>query len=168
MIVRQGWFSSLIARRLVGIQTPWRLRLKAIYYLVGAGIFCLFLGPPEFNCRFSFTPVFQWRCVIYRCLNAFVLSSRHLGFIVISLLLWLNNWLVRKTSLGPNKYMFEPQWKWGWGLGACKVYLNPPVIFYWLFQVGAFALVPSCLMFVVLVIISTIMYVSPFSCIWIL
>ena len=25
-------------------------------------VFCLLVGPPGFNCRFSFAPVFQWCC----------------------------------------------------------------------------------------------------------
>ena len=34
-----------------------------LFILVGLGrSFCLLLGPPEFNCWFSFAPVFQWCC----------------------------------------------------------------------------------------------------------
>ena len=35
-----------------------------LFILVGLGpeLFCLLLGPPGFNCWFSFAPVFQWCC----------------------------------------------------------------------------------------------------------
>ena len=52
---------SLIARRWVGRQTRWWPRHKAIYFSwFGPEFFCLLLGPPVFNCWFSFAPVFQW------------------------------------------------------------------------------------------------------------
>ena len=54
---------SLIARRWVGRQTQWWPRHKAIYFSWSRPeIFCLLLGPPGFNCWFSFAPVFQWCC----------------------------------------------------------------------------------------------------------
>ena len=38
-------------------------RHKAIYFSwLGPELFCPFLGPPGFNCWFSFAPVFQWCC----------------------------------------------------------------------------------------------------------
>ena len=49
--------------------------------------FCLLLGPPGFNCWFSFAPVFQWCCSTPQgspCVgrNTF-LSSPHLCFITV-------------------------------------------------------------------------------------
>ena len=66
----------------------WWLRHKAIYFSwFGPELFCLLLGPPGFNCWFSFAPVFQWCCStpqgspgIGR--NTF-LSSPHLCFIIV-------------------------------------------------------------------------------------
>ena len=63
-------------------------RHKAIYFSwFGPELFCLLLGPPGFNCWFSFAPVFQWCCStpqgspgIGR--NTF-LSSPHLCFIIV-------------------------------------------------------------------------------------
>ena len=52
---------SLIARRWVGRQTQWWPRHKAIYFSwLGPELFCPLLGPPGFNCWFSFASVFQW------------------------------------------------------------------------------------------------------------
>ena len=50
-----------------------------------------------------------------------------------------------------------------------NVNLSPPVIYYRPFQLGAFIVVPSCLMFVLLVILVLfpIMYVSLYSYVWI-
>ena len=64
----QSWLitllPSLIARRWVGRQTQWWPRHKAIYFSwLGPELFCLLLGPPGFNCWFSFAPVFQWCCL---------------------------------------------------------------------------------------------------------
>ena len=54
---------SLTAPRWVGRQTRWWPRHKAIYFSwFGPVLFCLLLGPPGFNCWFSFAPVFQWCC----------------------------------------------------------------------------------------------------------
>ena len=51
---------SLIASRWVGRQTQWWPRHKAIYFSwFWPDFFCLLLGPPGFNCWFSFAPVFQ-------------------------------------------------------------------------------------------------------------
>ena len=49
--------------------------------------FCLLLGPPGFNCWFSFAPVFQWCCSTSQGFpgvgrNTF-LSSPHLCFITV-------------------------------------------------------------------------------------
>ena len=49
--------------------------------------FCLLLGPPGFNCWFSFAPVFQWCCSTPQGSlgvghNTF-LSSPHLCFITV-------------------------------------------------------------------------------------
>ena len=43
--------------------------------------------------------------------------------------------------------------KWGWGLVHRKVKLNPPVIYYRPFRIGAFTVVLSRLMFVLLVVL---------------
>ena len=79
---------SLIARRWVGRQTRWWPRHKAIYFSwFGPELFCLLLGPPGFNCWFSFAPVFQCCCSAPRGSsgvgrNTF-LSSPHLCFIIV-------------------------------------------------------------------------------------
>ena len=69
-------------------QTQWWPRHKAFYFSwFGPELFCLLLGPPGFNCWFSFAPVFQWCCStpegspgVGR--NTF-LSSPHLCFITV-------------------------------------------------------------------------------------
>ena len=79
---------SLIARRLVGRQTQWCSRHKAIYFSwFGPELFCLLLGPPGFDCWFSSAPVFQWCCSTPQGSpgvgrNTF-LSSPHLCFVVV-------------------------------------------------------------------------------------
>ena len=79
---------SLIARQWVGRQTQWWPRHKAIYFSwLGPELFCLLLGPPGFNCWFSFAPVFQWYCSTPQGSpgvgrNTF-LSSPHLCFIIV-------------------------------------------------------------------------------------
>ena len=50
--------------------------------------FCLLLGPPGFNCWFSFAPVFQWWCSTLQGSpgvgrNTLFLSSSHLCFIIV-------------------------------------------------------------------------------------
>ena len=50
--------------------------------------FCLLLGPPGFNCWFSFAPVFQWCCLTPQGSpgvgrNTMFLSSPHLYFIIV-------------------------------------------------------------------------------------
>ena len=61
---------------------------KAIYFSwFGPELFCLLLGPPGFNCWFSFAPVFQWCCSTPQespgvGRNTF-LSSPHLCFIIV-------------------------------------------------------------------------------------
>ena len=54
---------------------------------MGRELFCLKLGPPGFNCWFSFAPVFQWCCSTPQGSpgvgrNTF-LSSPHLCFITV-------------------------------------------------------------------------------------
>ena len=49
---------------------------------------CLLLGPPGFNCWFSFAPVFQWCCSTPQGSpgvghNTLFLSSPHLCFIIV-------------------------------------------------------------------------------------
>ena len=67
---------------------PNGFRHKAIYFSwFGPELFCLLLGPPGFNCWFSFAPVFQWCCSASRGSpgvgrNTF-LSSPHLCFIIV-------------------------------------------------------------------------------------
>ena len=51
-------------------------------------LFCLLLGPPGFNCWFSFAPVFQWCCSTPQGSpgvgrNTLFLSSPHLCFIIV-------------------------------------------------------------------------------------
>ena len=61
---------------------------KTIYFSwFGPELFCLLLGPPGFNCWFSFAPVFQWCCSTPQGSpgvgrNTF-LSSPHLCFIIV-------------------------------------------------------------------------------------
>ena len=80
--------SRATARRWVGRQTRWWPRHKAIYFSwFEPELFCLLLGPPGFNCWFSFAPVFQWCCSAPRGSpgvgrNTF-LSSPHLCFIIV-------------------------------------------------------------------------------------
>ena len=60
---KQTLLSSLIARQLVGRQTQWWARHKAIYFSwLDWSCFCLLLGPRGFNCWFYFAPVFKWCC----------------------------------------------------------------------------------------------------------
>ena len=75
---------------------------------------CLLLGPPGFNCWFSFAPVFQWCCSTPQgspgvVRNTF-LSSPHLCFITVFICDYLFHvmihWWVRKPPLGPNNCMF--------------------------------------------------------------
>ena len=81
-------FPSLIASRWVGRQTRWWPRHKAIYFSwFGPEHFCLLLGPPVFNCWFSFAPVFQWCCSAPRgspVVGRYTfLSSPHFCFIIV-------------------------------------------------------------------------------------
>ena len=61
-----------------------------LFILVGWGriFFYLLLGPPGFNCWFSFAPVFQWCCSTSQGSpgvghNTLFLSSPHLCFIIV-------------------------------------------------------------------------------------
>ena len=75
---------------------------------------CLLLGPPGFNCWFSFAQVFQWCCSTPQgspgvgC-NMF-LSSPHLCFITVFICDYLFHvmihWWVRKPPRGLNNCMF--------------------------------------------------------------
>ena len=68
------------------------------------------------------------------------------------LLLWLYQFMAiayfRKPPCGPNKCMFWTTIKVIVRVGIRKVYLNPSMMYYWPFQIGAFVVVPSCSMFV--------------------
>ena len=82
-------FASLFNCTPVGRrQTRWWPRHKAIYFnWFGPELFCLLLGPPGFNCWFSFAQVFQWCCSTPQGSpgvgrNTF-LSSPHLYFIIV-------------------------------------------------------------------------------------
>ena len=82
-------FASLFNCTPVGRgQTQWWPRHKVIYFSwFGPERFCLLLGPPGFNCWFSFAPVFQWCCSTPQGSpgvgrNTF-LSSPHLCFIIV-------------------------------------------------------------------------------------
>ena len=89
-------------------QTQWWPRHKAIYFSwLGPRPFCLLLGPPGFNCWFSFAPVLPWCCStplgppsVGR--NTLFLSSPHLCFIIVLSVIYLFPWWVRKPSRGPN------------------------------------------------------------------
>ena len=55
---------------------------------LGLELLCLLLGPPGFNCWFSFAPVFQWCCSTAQGFpgvgqNTLFLSSTHLCFIIV-------------------------------------------------------------------------------------
>ena len=67
------------------MKTDWHEpQHKAIAFRwLGLEFFCLLLGPPGFNCWFSFAPVFQWCCSILKGSpgvgrNTLCLSSPHL------------------------------------------------------------------------------------------
>ena len=126
---------SLIARRWVGRQTQWWPRHKAIYFSwFGPDLFCLLLGPPGFNCWFSFAPVFQWCCSTSQGSpgvgrNTF-LSSPHLCFIIVFICdLFVSrddHWWIRKPSPDRTTVCFEPWQKLRARLGTRKTGLSPP------------------------------------------
>ena len=109
-------FPSLFNCTPVGRASDSMLWHKAIYFSwLGPELFCLLLGPPGFNCWFSFAPVFQWCCstpqgspvsVTTRCFCRVLIfvSSQYLS--VIYLFPVMIHWWVRKTSRGTNNYMF--------------------------------------------------------------
>ena len=72
-----------------GRQTQLWPRHKAIYFSwLGPELFCLLLGPTDFNCWFPFAPVFQWCCSAPRGSpgigrNTLFLLSPHLFFIIV-------------------------------------------------------------------------------------
>ena len=108
-IVLRTLLPSLIARRWVGCQTQWWPRHKAIYFS-----WWMLLGPPGFNCWFSFAPAFQWCCSTPQRSpgvgrNMF-LSSPHLCFIKYLSLIYLFpvmiHWWVKTPARGPNNCMF--------------------------------------------------------------
>ena len=80
---------------------------------LGPELFCPLLGPPGFNCWFSFAPVFQWVARHPRNLQVSVatrfcrvlisVSSQYLS--VIYLFPLMIHW-VRNPSCGPNNCMF--------------------------------------------------------------
>ena len=83
-------FASLFNRhRWVRCQTHRWPGHQTIYFSwLGSELFCLLLGPPGFNCWFSFAPVFQWCCSTPQGSpgvgrNTFFLSSPHLCFIIV-------------------------------------------------------------------------------------
>ena len=79
----------VLENRWVGRQTQCWPRHKAVYFSwFGPELFCLLLGPPGFNCWFSFAPVFQWCCSTPQGSpgvgrNTLFLSSPHLCFIIV-------------------------------------------------------------------------------------
>ena len=80
--------SSLIACRLVGLQTLWWFRLKdlSIDEMVGAWCFGCFSGPPEFTCWISFAQVFSF---IYCWVLIFALFP---SYILIYMFLEMMHW----------------------------------------------------------------------------
>ena len=88
ILIIMGYRYECVFCRWVGRQTRWWHRHKAIYFSwFGPELFCLLLGPPGFNCWFSFAPVFQWCCSAPRGSpgvgrNTFP-SSPHLCFIIV-------------------------------------------------------------------------------------
>ena len=124
----------------VGRQTQWWPRHKAIYFSwLGPELFCLLLGPPGFNCWFSFAPVFQWCCSTPQGSpgvgrNTLFLSSPHLCFIIVFVcdlfvsrddpLMSLGNPQADLTTV-----CFEPWQKPRARLGSRKTGLTPPPLF---------------------------------------
>ena len=109
--------------------------------LVGLGrsfLFCLLLGPPEFNCWFSFAPVFQWCCSTPQGSpgvgrNTLFLSSPHLCFIVVFIRgLFVSPWWsideLKNQHADRTTVCFEPWQKPRARLGSCKTGLSPPSI----------------------------------------
>ena len=127
---------SLIPRRWVGRQTQWWPRHKAIYFSwLGPELFCLLLGPPGFNCWFSFALVFQWCCSIPQGSpgvgrNTF-LSSPHLCFIIVFVCdLFVSPWWsideLENLHADRTTVCFEPWQKPRARLGSRKTGLSPP------------------------------------------
>ena len=89
-ITVNNFASLLIARRWVGRQTQWWPRHKAIYFSwLGPELFCLLLGPPGFNCWFSFAPVVLFDTPgISRCRSQHVVSVESSSLFHDSIYLW--------------------------------------------------------------------------------
>ena len=130
--------SSLIARLWVGLQTQWWPRHKAIYFSwLEPELFYLLLGPPWFNCWFSFAPVFQWYCSTPQGSsgvgrNMLFLSSPHLCFIIVFICdLFFSPWwsVDGLESLHADRKIvcFEPWRKPRARLGSRKTGLRSPV-----------------------------------------
>ena len=118
-------------------QTQWWPRHKAIYFSwLGSELFCLLLGPPGFNCWFSFAPVFQWCCSTPQGSpgvgrNSLFLSSPDLCFIIVficDLFVSRDDPLMSKKNLHADRttVCFEPSQKPSVRLGSRKTGLSPP------------------------------------------
>ena len=104
----------LFSVKTINTCTQTEANRKRKHCWLGPELFCLLLGPPRFNCWFSFAPVFQWCCstperspgVAIRCFCRVLnfVSSQYLS--VIYLFPVMIHWWVRKPSLGPNNFMF--------------------------------------------------------------
>ena len=127
---------SLITRRWVGRPTQWWPWHKAIYFSwLEPELFCRLLGPPGFNCWFSFAPVFQSVARHPRDLQVSVgtrfcrvlISVSSLYLSVIYLFPVMIHWWVRKPSWGPNNCMFWAMTEAEGEVGYRKAGFSPPV-----------------------------------------
>ena len=129
----------LIAHPWVRRQTQWWPRHKAIYFSwLGPELFCLLLGPPGFNCWFSFAPcsvpvVLFDTPGISRCRSQHI-SVESSSLFHHSIYLWFICfpwWFIDELeNLHANRtaVCFEPWQKPRARLGSRKTGLSPPVI----------------------------------------
>ena len=103
----------------------WWPRHKAIYFSwFGPELFGLLLGPPGFNCWFSFAPVFQWCCSTSQGSpgigrNTF-LSSPHLCFIIVfngDLFVSRDDPLMSYKTFTRTEQLYVLSHDWSWGRG---------------------------------------------------
>ena len=89
------------------------MKRKTDSCLYTSEFFCLLLGPPGFNCWFSFAPVFQWCCSTPQGSpgvgrNTF-LSSPHLCFIIVficDLFVSRDDPLIRKKTFTRTEQLY--------------------------------------------------------------
>ena len=75
---------------------------------------------------FSFAPVFQWCCLIYKCLNKLFLMRPHLcliiGFFCGLSVVCNDSWMTKKTSTRPKQMnCFTPMEAEGEGRDPVKL-----------------------------------------------